>query len=332
MVRGRLQGGQERICVYQVVDPRALVSAGGRLVPVFAGRPEESAIHLGVSQDGGRWWFVDDRVLWRTVEPARLPGSSFAAEAAARSFIGRVGQAVRADSDLAALGIYGLFPDDLRPALITLVADPRRRVVDHWLVRFDAYLPTATSLGPVPVYGAVVDVCVGQDGVVGSFWLAWRPCVAAGLVPLAELGDASAASANGDGSPAPVLVYRLADEGSSQTFISPYYFVSSDADGDFFSASIFSPVAKIVDDPQSEEIRVMAAVDGGSGQYAYRWMSWDLTNPLAEYSDWGSNDGVTLAVGAYNVILGVTDLQTGSVVVVQRTVFTDMFASDGVSA
>jgi hypothetical protein len=37
-------------------------------------------------------------------------------------------------------------------------------------------------------------------------------------------------------------------------------------------------------------------------------------------------------VGAYNVILGVTDLQTGSVVVVQRTVFTDMFASDGVSA
>jgi hypothetical protein len=121
--------------------------------------------------------------------------------------------------------------------------------------------------------------------------------MAVGLVPLVELGDAPAASANGDGSPAPVLVYRLADEGSSQTFISPYYFVSSDADGDFFSASIFSPVAKIVDDPRSEEIRVMAAVDGGSGQYAYRWMSWDLTNPLAEYSDWGSNDGVTLAVG-----------------------------------
>ena len=289
-------------------------------------------MHISVSADGGRWWFVDDRVLWRTVDPTRLLNDSSAAEIAARSFIGNVNKAVRADKDLAASGIYALFPDDLRPALITLVTDPDRGVADHWLVRFDTYLPTATSFGSIPVYGTVVDIRVGQDGAVGSFWLAWRPCIPTGLVPLVEIGEVSNPPSNGNSAPQPVLVYRLADEGSSQAFVSPYYFVSNDDDGDFFSASIYSPVAKIVDDQQSETSRVIAAVDGGSGQYAYRWMSWSLTDPLGGYSDWGSDDGVTLAPGAYNMILGVTDLQTGSVVVVQRLVFTDMFAANGASA
>lgn len=333
-MNGKPQSGQELIRIYQVLEPGALVAARDPLAAIFAGRAEDSDVHVSVSADGGRWWYADDRVLWRTVDPARLPQSPLAAEAAARRFIGRIGQAMQNDQELQGLrdaGITRLFPDDLRPALISLAMNPDRGIADHWLVRFEAYLPTSTSSGSIPVFGAVTDIRVGQDSAVGGFWLAWRPCISPGVKPLIQLPGPSAGG-SGNGAPPPTLLYRLAGEGVPQTYVAPYYFVAKGDDGDFFPASQYSIVAKIIDDPQPEMFRVMAAVTGGSGKFVYRWAGWDLTDPVAGIADWGSDSGVMLEAGAYNVILSVTDLMTGAIGIVQRSVFTDMFAVPGASA
>lgn len=307
-----------------MLDPSALLEARDRLAPVFAGRPEDDDILFDLSQDGSRIRFADDARMWHTTDPARLPKSPLEAEIAGRAFIGRVNTAIQNDRSLAGVGITRIFADDIRVARIGIVNDPWRRVPDHWAVKFDAYLPTGTETGSVPVYGATIDVRVGSDSEVVGCWTRWRHCIPEGMVPL--LDPAQTPSPNdGDAVPA-ILLYLLADEGVQLRYIAPYYFVRiGDDDGDFFPASLFSPIARIVDDPSSNMPAVAAAVSGGSGRYAFRWAAWNIANLQNGVADLGSDDRIELQPGCYNVILQVTDTLTSVVVYTERSVYTQMF-------
>jgi hypothetical protein len=316
----------ENVRVYRTFDGTAIAAARDRLANTFAGRPPDDDITFVVSGDGGRIWFEDNSVLWQTSNPALLPQIGTAAEMAARVFIGRINSAVQNDKALVSAGINRLFPDDIRPSVIAIAADPDRSVVDHWLVRFDSYLPTDTSMGSVPVFGAITELRVGENGTVGACWLTWRPCYPQGLTPLIPLPTSIATLSNSSSdSPAPSLVYRLADEGVSQPYIAPYFFVQQDDDGDFFPASLYSPAISMVGDGSSEGIRLVAQVVGGSGQYDYRWAGADSTAAWSEMADLGTGDTINLDPGVYNIVLRVTDRITGIITFIERSVYTDMF-------
>jgi hypothetical protein len=329
----------------RILDAQPLADARDRLAIMFAGRPEDAAVSFSISEDGGRIWFSDANILWQTRTPATLPANPQAAEIAARAFMGRINSAVQGDRALAAAGIDRLFPDDCRPALngvtdpqaagssstqSVLVTDPDRGVVDHWLVRFEAYLPTGASAGSIPVFGARVDFRVGPGGVVGACWVTWRPCIPQGMTPLlpftppASNGAASASTSSGqDGTP-PQMVYFLADEGTAQPYLAPYYFMPQDDDGFYVPASAFSLIAELADDSTGDTARIAAVVNGGSGQYAYRWAAWDQTNLAEGMVDMGTEDRIELDPGCYNVVVRITDTTTGMAIYVERSIYTDM--------
>jgi hypothetical protein len=346
---------QESIRIYRVLDALPLTSARDRLAVVFAGRPEDADVTFSISSDGSRIWFSDARVLWQTDNPAKLPTDPHAAEIAALAFMGRVNSAIQRDhklaADLTVSGIDRLFPDDCRAALngvaqsqangggstqSVLVRDPDRGVADHWLVRFEVYLPTGTSAGSVPVFGARVDIRVGPAGAIGACWVTWRPCIPEGVTPLvpftspaSDTTTSGSSSSGPDGAPS-LLVYCLADEGTAQPYLAPYYFTPQGDDGFYVPASAFSLIAEIADGSTAEAARLGAVVNGGSGQYAYRWASWDYTNLAAGMVDLGSEDRIQLDPGCYNVVLRVTDTANGTVIYIERSIYTDMLgASEG---
>jgi hypothetical protein len=344
---------QESIRIYRVLDAVSLIDARDRLAAIFAGRAEDAKVTFSISPDASRIWFSDARILWQTNNTATLPANPRAAEIAALAYMGRVNSAIQGDRDLAAAGIDRLFPDDCRPALngITqpqpngggstqsvLVRNPDRGIADHWLVRFEAYLPTGASVGSVPVFGARVDIRVGPGGAIGGCVVTWRPCIPLGVTPLVpfespvSVTPPSETSSDGsDESPA-VLVYCLADEGTAQPYLAPYYFMPKDDDGFFVPASAFSLIAEIADVSTAQEIGIAAVVDGGSGQYGYRWAVWNYTNLAEGMVDVGSEDRIVLDPGCYNVVLRVTDTMTGMVIYVERSIYTDMLGTPGGSS
>lgn len=345
---------QESVRIYTVLDAQALLSARDRLAVVFAGRPEDADVTFVLSKDAGRIWFSDNRIIWKTKDPYDLPPTSNDADIAARAFIGRVNSAVQRDKQLLAAGISRLFPDDCRPALNgaaqpqagvgstqnVLVRNPDNGSADHWLVRYEAYLPTGTSADSVPVFGATVDIRVGPRGTVGACWVSWRPCLAQGVTPLIPFvppdpNDSAADSASTAGESSadggPVLVYFLADEGTTQPYLAPYYFLPQDDDGFYAPASIYSMTAELADDSTEQTARVAAAVNGGSGQYLYRWAAWDYANLEAGMVDLGTDDRIVLASGCYNVSLRVTDAVTGMTIFAERSIYTDMLGASETS-
>jgi hypothetical protein len=229
------------------------------------------------------------------------------------------------------------FPTTSAPQSFAIVTDPDRNVIDHWLVRFNSYLPTETSKGSVQVIGAITEVRIGGKdsggtAKVGACWLTWRPCVPQALVDLLDKPATTASPANSSSAPAdPTLVYRLADEGSLQTYVAPYYFIQQDDDGVFVPASAYSPAVAIVGDGSSGRLRLRTLVvrdsknAESSGNYVYRWACRDMTSIWGEIKDVGSDSVVELDPGVYDVILRVTDLDTGVVIFTEQSIFTDMF-------
>jgi hypothetical protein len=341
---------QETIRIYRVLNTPSLTSARDRLAAIFAGRPEDTSVTFGISQDAARIWFSDSRILWQTDDPAMLPHDPRAAEIAARSFMDLVNRAVQRDRDLAAAGIERLFPDDCRPALngvakpqpdgsgstqSVLVRDTVHGVADHWLVRFEIYLPTGTSAGSVPVFGARVEFRVGPGGAIGACDITWRPCIPQGMTPLISVRSPPSDSTSSIMSPTPgtsndvpaVLGYLLADEGTMQPYLAPYYFVPEEDNGFYEPASAFSLIAEFADDSTADSARIAAAVNGGSGQYTYRWAAYDYADLAAGMADLGSEDRIALDPGCYNLVLRVTDTATGMVIYVERSIYTDMLVT-----
>jgi hypothetical protein len=338
----------ESVRIYRVLDPSSILAARDRLAAIFAQRAPDDRVTFSVSPDGSRLWFNDARTIWQTGDPTLLPVTPQAAEIAARSYMGLVNAAVQRDRELSAAGISALFPDDCRPSQngiapdqtgngtptqSVLVRAPGNTVPDHWLVRFEAYLPTGTSNGSVPVFGSRVDIRVGPAGAIGACWVTWRFSIPQGVTPLLDppvpdsedSGDPAAPSTD-DTITAPILVYTMSDEGTAQAYLAPYYFFPDDDDGYYFPASVYSLYAEITDESSSEQPCIGCFVTGGSGQYEYRWAAWDATDAMAGMSDLGTDRTLNLEPGCYNVVLRVTDTQTQMTVYVERSLYTSMLS------
>ena len=317
----------ENIRIYTALDSSTLVTAQAPLADIFANRTADADVTLAISDDGSRIWFEDKSILWSNPDPTRLPQTTPDVERAVKIFTARINTAAQQVGALKSAGITRIFPDDIRSSFIGVASDPDTGAVDHWLARYDTYLPSDTTFGSVQVLGAIVEFRVGTDGNVGGCWLNWRSCVPKGTTPLISLSSTDQTASdpsNSDGS-APVLLYRVADEGQfiylqtssgtkksvsdpTQSFVARYFFTQDDDDGVFYPASAYSPVISIVPDPTSEGLALAAQVVGGSGQYGYSWASMDATLIWGAPVDLGNDPGVTLDLGVYTVFLRVTDL------------------------
>jgi len=335
----------DSVRIYKVLDPSPLFAARDQLAGLFAQRVPDERVTFAFSPECSRLWFSDDRVLWQCKDPSRLPATPLDAEKAARSFMGRINSAIQKDKAFQAAGFSALFPDDCRPVpngldpsqtvpgastQSVLVTNPSSILIDHWLVRFEAYLPTGGAAGSIPVYGARVDIRVGQDGAIGACWVNWRVSIPQGVTPLLDLssssGDSNQGEDNGDEETvaSPILVYLLSDEGTTQSYLAPYYFYPDEDDGYYAPATAYSLVAEMTDESSGDENRVGCVVAGGSGNYEYRWLGWEATRAMEGPEELGSDDSVVLQPGSYNLVLRVQDTQTQMMVFVERTILTSM--------
>jgi hypothetical protein len=180
--------------------------------------------------------------------------------------------------------------------------------------------------------GAATDMRVGPGGRIAGCWISWRPCIPKGVTALLAAALTLASRDNPSEAPQPILQYVLANEGVKQLYIAPYYLVGVEDEGEILPASLFSPIAEIVNNARSDAPAVAASVLGGSEQYAFRWAAWDLTNPQNGVTDLGSDDQIELQPGCYNVILQVTDTVTNVVVYTERSIYTEMFTPDSNSS
>jgi hypothetical protein len=220
---------------------------------------------------------------------------------------------------------------------------------DHWLCRFEPMLGVGTGQPLVPVIGAALDVRVGEAGAIIGFTLRWRALngrmrrVAQQSPALRLIGHAEGHShadedASGDGAPPP-LVFVLEGEGIPQLRLSPFYRHEGGHAISFASACRLSLTVDLWGYPAQGGMRLRAFASGGSGHYAYEWGVASIADPfsLETYSGASNADGaggavtseITVALGAYLVVVQVRDLTTGAFQHFQQHVFCSPLTEDG---
>jgi hypothetical protein len=252
-----------------------------------------------------------------------------------------------------------LFPADLRHVVTAPVYSSKTAEIDHWLVRFLAFLDTgagdrkpgierpaspqipaltpipALALDPAgpppaavkvpaaaPVDGGVVEFRVGGGGKLIGLNSRWRPTVEGVTARMLAPPD--------EAKSLPLqLVYVLAGDEDPLEFIAPYYRVSGDDPdtGSFLPASDHSLSVNLSQEASEDEngqatVSITAEVSGGAGSLRYAWGAWRVDlGPSVGFQDLGSSNSVTLLPGVYNLVLDVEDTVTGAFLRQQALVY-----------
>lgn len=298
----------------------------------------------------GYLFYSDGDQLWQESGERWLP-SPQEAESYARSFLEESNKKIAGNRTLRQERIGPLFPADLRRLRVAGVVKKGSERPDHWLCEFAAYLQADIS-HTARVEGALVDVRVGSKGRIIGLSSRWR-LITGDLLSVERDQNSRNASTFADGSgnirrPAPAslpsiakppvvheapggesrshsareFLYWLADENAPQKFLSPIYLEGDGEHRDVRAASAHTLTAAIWQRTVGTRIELAAVIGGGSGSYEYRWGYWTPGKFLAEgITQLGTSQVVTVDRGSYQMLLGVTDRVTGSVVQVESSIY-----------
>jgi hypothetical protein len=251
-----------------------------------------------------------------------------------------------------------IFPTTLRHVVTMPVYASGQSAIDHWVVRFIAFLetgtgdrqtiitkpappqkpvggtiipsdlntiagppkfaPSASIPGSVPVDGGIVEIRVGGSGKIIGVNSRWRPFQATDLTKMLPIPSESL-STNYQ------LVYLLGGDEEPQEFIAPYYRSQDEADpdtGSYLPASDRSMWVDFFREEGSDTTSLSASVSGNAGPVQYSWVAWRIDHgPFTGFEDLGTDSSITLTQGAYNVVLDVEDRLTGAFLRAQAVVY-----------
>jgi hypothetical protein len=276
-----------QIRLYALADP-ALLTAQSSLIQAgviaAAGARDASQCQVTISDSTSSLGFLVKRQLW--TRTARILPSRDDALRAAETFITRADQQLSAANakwpkELASVHVLpplGL----LRRAELIAALRPDGSAWDHWLYRAEPLLMLDDAgTTSAPVFGALVEVRVGNGGQILSLSSRWRPITGEMLqvpsrayvpeaVDTSQLGPTA-----GDSTASPVLGYLFEGEGVPQHYLAPYWFKS---DGDSLTPSSASAWSLTVDVGRTQQgadsMTLTALAQGGSGQYEYSWAAY----------------------------------------------------------
>jgi hypothetical protein len=340
------------IRVYRLVEPDRLAANASVLATVLFGMravPDGDRT-LSVHPASGNLYFADHGELWQNPEGAGLPASADQAERLARAFLSDSNRRVIANHTLRQEGVPPLFPEDVRPTWIGAAMPRGGNAPDHWLCRFDAYLP-ADIVRTARVEGASIDVRIGRRRAIIGVSSRWRP-IAADLIsselsdpadhdlretpssmailpptpshrpsiPPPQPGEIEVQSPGEDADAWEELVYLLADESYPQEILAPLYLRRSGHEGAWEPASLHSLSVEILERRSGDSVELAAFVMGGSGRLEYAWGAWSLDTIFVEgIRGLGDSSSITVEPGVQNVVLSVRDPLTGASVTAEKT-------------
>ncbi len=296
--------------------------------------------------------------LWHAMPKRGLPQNAEAATKAAKDFITRLIEACR-QKEYRELKIPPLLPTEpfarVVPAATTPVFHFGKPWVDHWLCRFEVYLkpfseqhketqPLSSSLSSgsstlhqaaasireerqeARVFGGGIDIRIGQKGKVTGFVSHWRPAFLekAKLVQMFHPQAEEEEHHSGEENSPPTLIYELHGETGPQTFITPYYLSLEGHHGGMFPASSHSLIVEMgfAEKEDGGSAYVLPWVFGGSGDYTLNWAYWRPDELFEEgLVSKGQQPFIELPLGTYNVMLHVTDNQTGVIQLYESMAF-----------
>jgi hypothetical protein len=281
-----------------------------------------------VSDGSGAIEYVNLDQLWRTGLPPNLPSQDEARKAAEAFLLAlRTAFSGSGRTPLPERLADMLLLPPMKPVDIVLVPSRERPVGDHWLYRAQPQLPLLRDERRMAdVFGALVEVCIGEGGQVIAFRSQWRPVttenVYADLATLPHMDD-DVHSGSQQNSPPPDVVYVLDGENLPQFYLSPYYRVLESEHFMLISASKYSLTVAFSVHETHDGTRITAITEGGSGQYAYQWAVASIDDPweslIVELGpgravNLRTDDGrdirageITIQPGAYLVLVNIKD-------------------------
>jgi len=218
------------------------------------------------------------------------------------------------------------------PVELALVPHASRPEWNHWIYRTIPQLPTARGAPPAPVIGSAIEIRIGDGGQIIGYHARWRPttgerrsCEQAAL-PAAEPKRA-----------APRPVYVLDGLNVPQHYLALHYLVDEGADFELVSGCSLALTVELELADTETTTRVRAIASGGTGNYAYSWARYAMSDPFAgieelgagtlERGDSGTSSTIELAKGAPIVMVHVVDLATGAFKHYQQLVVSSPFAT-----
>jgi hypothetical protein len=308
------------------------------------GIADVARLEVAVHPSNG-WIDVYDRQeLWDRSLPPTLPTAA-GAEQRARGFLTSLARRLSAPTDDDAPLVW-IPPLPARPLELVGVASPDGRRWDHWLYRTQPKLAARSGGAQLPVFGAELEVRVGHGGQIVGFHGRWRPITGqhrsvAETAWQAPEPDPHHGRSSRKQAPIPPRAYVLEGAIIPQYYLAPYYVVNLGHHLELASASSMSLTVGFLIDDDEEQTRVTARVDGGSGDYAFRWARCPLEDPLEmDREDLGDGDRrrveddsivgeIRFSKGASLVMVNVLDLRTGGFKHHQEHVFSSPFAHRG---
>lgn len=210
-----------------------------------------------------------------------------------------------------------ILPSDIRLVDMQAVFAPTLTSVDHWLVRFHIYHRSSDEFGSdsVCLYGAGLDLRVGNGGKVICFSQRWRPfqkTVVSDFIPFNQ--EEVVSSHEHESSPTnanePTLMYLQAGQSSFQSHLSLYHTVADGHHLEFYPASKHSLRIEFIKNLKEEHIEVVAEISGGSGRFSFEWGSWEVANAGGNgYKDLGNYNSCIVHGGVHQLLLIVRDIE-----------------------
>lgn len=340
----------ERVAVYALAHPAVLSDEQDvvvRLLRQELGAADASRHQIHISASSGCIGYVDQQDLWNRPWPAILPAATEArgrAEDFLRRWIATLSPANR-QLPPSLLEVEAV-PTQLRPVQLAMVPRGDGKGWDHWLYRMQpALVATRPGRRVADIFGALVEVRVGEYGRIVGFNSRWRPLAHERIFvdlkpPVVEADQTKTANqpSGGRQESEPILVYVLDGDGVPQFYLAPYYMKNHGHDIEIEGASAYSLSVQISREQREGEMILTAHVDGGSGDYAFNWALY----PLDEFAEGlrilGSGavsaepssrkiiktSTVRVANGVYVVLVNVKD-RTGAFKHHQQQVFASPF-------
>jgi len=315
---------------YQLAPPGAAAASGdliARLIRKELGVADPGRHVVEVTPWSGWVRYYDKQRLWQD-RPVVLP-SREQAQTLAETWIKRYAALLTNNPALPsdARGLQ-LAPARAQPTELSVLANGNGNGYDHWLYRARPVLSLGGDEGSVEVLGSAFEIRIGEGGAVVGFSVRWRALTGSTFRapksgPSPRMFDEPD---EGDATPPP-LVYVLEGEFSPQAYLSPYYLRGTGHEISIASASTASLTIDFYGGNTDEASELTAYVMGGSGDYEIRWGITRAGDPesLREVSEVRrhtegtvSASTVSVAVGAYLVVIDVRDRQTGATAMTQQ--------------
>ncbi len=208
----------------------------------------------------------------------------------------------------------------------------KKNQVSRWIVQYEFSLSmtTASGIAKVRVKDSLLEVVIDSFGLINSVLLRWRPIIKKiNSKLIKKKGIKETPSVEGEqmnltefihsnylseehrhtknlSSIDPVIEYQLAGDNSFQTHLAPFLIIPKGHHAQQVSIVNHSIKISFTKISSTSNVKIVAVISGGSGNYTYSWACWEIANS-DNYLDLGNQDYCTVLGGAFHVILTVID-------------------------